>query len=190
MEPIFTLPYSEYIVADKLKRKLKQVSIFIPSSRQEKGVDIAAVYYGEKKNKITTFQVKYSRPYETAKKVSIKGKEVEMKYRFWFSKFKVPENADWIIIVGVIPKFKRNYRVKNQLWGTIILAFTKDEIKDLLDSIHQKKNKKKKEKFFDFQTDESLKNVFLFRGASKNNPKCLKKYLLLNRIEEIQSDVL
>ncbi len=42
MQPIFTMQYGEYAVADYLKRQklLKGCSVFIPSSAQEKGIDL------------------------------------------------------------------------------------------------------------------------------------------------------
>jgi len=43
MEPILTLPYSEWLVAEKLMRLLppkEGYSVYAPLSRQEKGVDL------------------------------------------------------------------------------------------------------------------------------------------------------
>lgn len=38
MHPIFTLQYGEFIVANTLSNKLKNVSVFVPTSAQEKGI--------------------------------------------------------------------------------------------------------------------------------------------------------
>lgn len=43
MLPIFTMQYGEFMVADYLSQKLKQISVFIPASAQEKGIDILIV---------------------------------------------------------------------------------------------------------------------------------------------------
>ena len=40
MEPIFTLQYGEFAVADYLSKNIKDVSVFIPASAQEKGIDL------------------------------------------------------------------------------------------------------------------------------------------------------
>jgi len=37
MDAIFTIPYGEYSVADELSKE--KLSVFIPSSRQEKGIE-------------------------------------------------------------------------------------------------------------------------------------------------------
>lgn len=36
MEPIFTMQYGEFAVADFLAKKVKSASVFIPASSQEK----------------------------------------------------------------------------------------------------------------------------------------------------------
>ena len=38
MQPIFTMQYGEFAVADYLSKKIKNVSVFIPASAQEKGI--------------------------------------------------------------------------------------------------------------------------------------------------------
>lgn len=117
---------------------------------------MAAIYYGKTKNKITTFQVKYSRPYESKKKVKKNGDEILMLYRFWYNRFKVPNNADWILIVGVYPKGTYGLKkLKKAKWDIKILAFTKSEMSNILQKIHHKKNKKSKEKFFDIHIDDN-----------------------------------
>lgn len=40
MEPVFTLQYGEFAVADYLQKNIKDVSVFIPASAQEKGIDL------------------------------------------------------------------------------------------------------------------------------------------------------
>jgi hypothetical protein len=65
MEPVFALPYSEYLAANLLSHHFKAkagYSIFVPASRQEKGVDILLA----KRDgllKCAAFQVKSSRTY-------------------------------------------------------------------------------------------------------------------------------
>ena len=40
MNPIFTLQFNEWAVAEELKEKFTDCSVFIPLSRQEKGIDL------------------------------------------------------------------------------------------------------------------------------------------------------
>ncbi len=40
MQPVFTLQYGEFAVADYLSKNIKEASVFIPSSAQEKGIDL------------------------------------------------------------------------------------------------------------------------------------------------------
>lgn len=40
MQPVFTLQYGEFAVADYLSKSIKEASVFIPSSAQEKGIDL------------------------------------------------------------------------------------------------------------------------------------------------------
>lgn len=62
MDAIFTLPYSEYEVIDVLRKKLKNgASFYIPTSRQQKGIDF--IIHNNKSNKYLRVQVKSSRAY-------------------------------------------------------------------------------------------------------------------------------
>ena len=69
MEPIFTLQYGEYAVADYLKKHLKNVSVFVPTSAQEKGIDLLLYKFKKNKHKVLTVQVKMSRTYLSEKKI-------------------------------------------------------------------------------------------------------------------------
>ena len=64
MDPVFTLPFSEYAVLDKITRHLDKkdgFSIYVPVSRQEKGVDF--LVHNSNNNRSLRFQVKSSRSY-------------------------------------------------------------------------------------------------------------------------------
>ena len=70
MEPLFSIEYSEYCVADTLSKLLytpKQfnVSVFVPTSRQEKGIDLMLYRHEDATchNFTATIQVKSSRVY-------------------------------------------------------------------------------------------------------------------------------
>jgi hypothetical protein len=65
MDPIFTLQWPEFVVAEKLQKLLPRkdgYSILISLSRQEKGLDLAVLKKTDSnKSSVTTIQVKASR---------------------------------------------------------------------------------------------------------------------------------
>ena len=100
MEGIFTLPYSEYEVLNQLQKKLKKsegYSFYIPTSRQQKGVDF--IVNNNKSNKFCRFQVKSSRSYIDRPRKLKSGEVKEVKYRFnlWFNNFL---SAEFVIGLG------------------------------------------------------------------------------------------
>lgn len=63
MEPIFTMQYAEFAVADFLSKRIKDASVFIPASAQEKGIDLLLYRFLNGCNTTNTIQVKMSRTY-------------------------------------------------------------------------------------------------------------------------------
>jgi len=191
MEPIFTIPYGEYAVAEYLKKHLKNISVFVPTSRQEKGVDIALIKYLENKNKVLTIQVKQSRSYEDYKVITDKNKEIPTYYGFWFRRYTISKNADWHFLVGVYPKIPKNGKKENIVrkfkWSLVILAFRKSEIVKFMNGIVKKKDKYEQDNFFDFHIDQSGNYVYQVRGTEK--PVNLNIYKIENRIKEVEKDI-
>ena len=97
MQPVFTLQYGEFAVADYLSKNIKEASVFIPSSAQEKGIDLLLYKFSNGVNLINTIQVKMSRAYYN----------VSSKYQstLWYNRFEPQDNADWFILVGIYAKF-------------------------------------------------------------------------------------
>lgn len=179
MEPIFTMQYGEFAVVDYLSKIIKNISVFIPASAQEKGIDLLLYRYLNGHNCTITIQVKMSRTYYDNKKI------IKYPYHLWFNRFLVQENADWYILVGIYPKRPRsaNARVKSTRWDTIMLAFTRDEMKKFMDAVKQKKDPTKDDKMFGFGFDDS-KKIFQTRGCAIPNE--MTDFLIENRIEEIE----
>lgn len=176
MQPIFTMQYAEYKAAEIIKEKIKDCSIYIPISAQEKGIDFVAVKYDKKHggNKTCGFQVKMSRSYSSK----------NFEHSLWFNKVKIYDNADWFLLVGIYPK---NLSLKNQpqkiQWNQVVLAFTNAEMKEINDKIRQKRNPDKPDSKFGFGFDDE-KEIYLTRGYPQLEN--FSKYLLHNRIAEIQ----
>ena len=90
MEGIFTLPYSEYEVIVQLQKKFSKkegFAFYIPTSRQQKGIDF--IIHNDKKNIMKRIQVKSSRSYVDTPKTLKSGKikSVKYKYNLWFNNF-------------------------------------------------------------------------------------------------------
>ena len=82
MEGVFTLPYSEYRVANSLNTffcKKEGYGLFIPMSRQLKGIDL--LLFNQKSGKKLTIQIKASRAYIHD------PKKTDTKYGIWFNNF-------------------------------------------------------------------------------------------------------
>ena len=175
MTPKFTLQFGEYSVADELNKKLKDVSVFIPTSRQEKGIDLMLYSFSDGNKKTLTVQVKQSRTY-----LRPNGR-----YDLFFNKFKVSDRADWFFLIGFYPEGDKN--VHNFVWKNVFLALKNSEMKKFMDDLKQRRNPEQEDNFFGFQFDIPIKgkvtNIDHTRGAVEDTP--FSKYLLENRIDEI-----
>lgn len=185
MDSMFTIPFGEYIVADYIKKTLKNISIFIPSSRQEKGIDLIMYCRDNNKNKCSTIQVKQSKSYYNTKTIEVDGQKTQIIGGLWFNTFKVPENADWIMLTGIRAVHKNeNDQVKTTdfYYEPIILAFKNDEMVNFISNIRQRKNPGKPDKMFGFSFDNN-ERIFLTRGNAKNID--YSDYLLKKRIKDL-----
>jgi len=190
MEGIFTLPYSEYEVINKMQKKLTKAngnSFYIPTSRQQKGIDF--ILHNLKNNQFLRFQVKSSRSYvdEPKKLKSGKIKEPKYKYNFWFNNFieKYEEdNADYYILFGIYPIYQQNKNIKSKsvFWKSLILCFSENEIIDLLKKVKTKKEEKI-DNFFGFSFND-IDDIFGTRGFKEETN--LSNFLLDKKLLELK----
>lgn len=176
MEPIFTLQYAEFAVADYLSKRIKKASVFIPISAQEKGIDLLLYKFMDGENRTVTVQVKMSRTYYNLGKYQ---------YRLWFNRFEPQENADWFILVGIHAKYPEeaaNAKPNDIKWDTVMLAFSKNEMKQFMDELRQKKDPSKLDHSVYFEFDNPSE-IYQTRGCETERE--MSKYLIENRIEEI-----
>jgi hypothetical protein len=172
MEPIFTLPYPEHATIEAISKaypKTKDCSIFIPASRQQKGVDFIIL----NKKKAIRFQVKSSKAY-------LENKKSKFTYHLWLNNFIKKydqDNADWYVFYGLYSTInpKSTKKLKNpKAWNSIILCFKEKELLKLLDSATP---------FIDifFNLDEKgkVKDIIGTRGFKKHLK--LEKFLLHKR---------
>ena len=181
MQPIFTMQYGEFAVADYLSKKIKGTSVFIPASAQEKGIDLLLYRYDNGCNKANTIQVKMSRTYYNDKEDS------GYPFYLWFNRFPVQQNANWYILVGIYAKHSddvKNAGAKSTKWDTIMLAFTNKEMLQFMSEVKQRRDPTKDDKMFGFGFDSS-KAIFQTRGCPENRD--MSRYLIEKRIDEIET---
>lgn len=179
MEPIFTMQYAEFAVADYLSKRISNSSVFIPASAQEKGIDLLLYRHQDEKNITNTIQVKMSRTYYNEKPGT------SYPYYLWFNRFAVQKNADWFILVGIYakrPDDVQNSKANSTSWDTIMLAFTNQEMATFMAEVKQKRDPNKDDKMFGFGFDDE-KHIFQTRGFAEHRD--MAPFLIENRIEEI-----
>ena len=174
MIPQFTMQYGEFAVADFLTKNIKNSSVFIPSSPQQKGIDLLLYRYQNKRNMTNTIQVKMSRSYKNKKWSNI----------LWFNRFEVPENADWIILVGIYAEKTQDPKKLNIKWNEIMLAFTNEEMKKFMSEVKKKNDPEKDDGMFAFGFNEP-NEILQTRGYHEE--RCMSKYLIQNRLQEIEN---
>lgn len=137
MDPVFTLQWTEFLLAEQLQRlfpKSENFSVLIPTSRQEKGIDLGLVHkQSGGKSRIALLQVKASRTY-TPKPPK---KSTTRHYRFhtWFKSFVPSEHADFFLLIGMYaPDSARTLPVSKDWYQDITLVFTYAEMKEFLDN--------------------------------------------------------
>lgn len=184
MQPIFTMQYGEFAVADFLSKRIKDVSVFIPASAQEKGIDLLLYRHDHGCNKLNTVQVKMSRTYYNDKPDS------GYPYYLWFNRFNVQQNANWYILVGIYARHsddELNAKANSTSWDTIMLALTNKEMSLFMSEVKQKKDPSKDDKMFGFGFN-AKKEIFQTRGFSEERD--MSHYLIENRIDEIRHSFL
>lgn len=181
MEPIFTMQYGEFAVADFLAKKVKNASVFIPASSQEKGIDLLLYRHENGCNTTNTIQVKMSRTYYDDKA------NATFPYHLWFNRFRVQKNANWYILVGIYakrPDDAANAKAKSTSWDTIMLAFTNKEMQTFMAEVKQKKDPTKDDLMFGFGFDDA-KQIYQTRGCPV--ARDMTQYLIEKRLDQISN---
>ena len=182
MQPIFTMQYGEFKVSDFLAKNIRNSSVFIPASAQEKGIDLLLYRNSNGKNKVVTIQVKMSRTYY--------DHNSGFDNHLWFNRFVVQPNADWYILMGIYARHPKkdqaaNSKVSDTGWDYIMLAFTNTEMKYFMDSVRQKKNPDKPDSMFGFSFNEEQSEIRQTRGY--HSQREMSEYLIRHRIKDIEA---
>ena len=186
MDPIFTLQWPEFVLAERLQNALKKsqgYSVWIPLSRQEKGVDLAVLKRRDAgEAKTITLQVKASRTYMTAEP----KRETTQRHSFhtWFNRFEVPAEADFFLLFGLYPPDVAMTRRVDPLWyKDMTLLFTNKEMKEFMMSCRTVGGEV--DKMFGFGFDDGSQIVQV-RGDAKRAQKDFTSFLLSNRLDVLR----
>ncbi len=180
MDPIFTIPYSEFCVAQKLSETFKKkdgYSVYVPLSRQEKGVDLILARRDKNENKLISIQVKASRFYPGTH---------GPKFDICFNTFKVPGNAEFIFLVAVYPDIEKS-RKTSSAWLPLILVFSNKDMTKFIENVKTKKAGKP-DSWFYFSFDDVAK-IKRTRGNGAEDSNNYSDHLLSNKIEEIRKSL-
>jgi hypothetical protein len=184
MDPIFTVPYPEYAVAEHLRKALPAksgYSIHVPMSRQEKGIDLVLTRRVDGVTRAAGLQVKGSRTYSPS---SPRMRERHMLFNTWFNTFRVPDEADFFLFIGIYPPTTaRTSRKLETTWATMVLMFSNSELTEFFKTV--KTVGGKPDSKFSFGFDEA-DAVCLTRGDPLRSKKDYSEHLLQNRIDDLK----
>lgn len=185
MDPVFTLQWPEFILANRLQKLLPKAqgfSVLVPVSRQEKGFDLAITRRAAGgKSATTTIQIKASRTYlaEPPKRESTKRYQFET----WFNRFEVPKEADFFLLFGTYaPDPSRTAPVNQDWYQDCTLLFTQAEMKKFMASCLTVGGQPDRMFGFGFNSD---RRIFQTRGDQKRRGREFTQFLLEERIATI-----
>ena len=185
MDPVFTVPYSEYRIANIFSEHFKGkdgYSLYVPLSRQEKGVDLLLGYRVKGMTKTLSWQVKSSRtyPHPPPKRKTTQ----RFKYYTWFNRFEVPSESDYCLLFGLYPPEERiTQKSSASWWSAMVLLFSNREMRQFINGVRTKTGKP--DMMFGFGFD-SISKIILTRGDQHRNNPDYTDYLLEKRIDELK----
>jgi hypothetical protein len=150
VDPVYTLPYSEFCVAQQLSRFLppsRGYSLYAPISRQEPGVDLVVVRRTRTGARAATIQVKSSRTYSKPAPIRRLTRPFEnpvwLQYHTWYKWFECPPQADFFCLVALYPAVDAQQRRElGTWWAPQILLFSQREMRRFLASLKTKTGKR------------------------------------------------
>lgn len=176
MEPVFTLPFSEYAVAQQLHRLFPPssgYSLFAPLSRQEKGVDLVITRRRRRTTRAASIQVKASRTYSRRVVTERSGR---FRYDTWFNNFELPGEADFVALVALYPPDEtRNSRRRGSWWAPVVLLFTHAEMRRFLRRVRTVTGTR--DRMFGFGFTEA-NEIFQTRGDQHRRRRDFSQHLL------------
>lgn len=181
MEPVFTLQWPEFLLASRLQKlfpKTEGYAVLVPASRQEKGIDLALLKKSAtRSSRVVALQVKASRTYGGDEPK--RSTTVRFKYRTWFNRFDVPDEADFILLFGLYaPDRERTKRINASWYRDCTLLFSNAEMRTFMANCFTVSGKP--DGMFGFGFDEP-DAVFQTRGDATRRLTDFSNYLLERR---------
>jgi len=188
MEPVFTLQWPEFVIAERLQSLLRRkdgYSVLVPLSRQEERIDLAVLHRGSTGTSTTmTIQVKASRRY--LHQPPKRKDTIRFQFNTWFNRFDVPERADYVILFGMYaPDLGKTTKVSATWYKDCSLIFTRQEMRQLMADC--KTVGGKPDRMFGFGFND-LSKIILTRGDMNRSGKDFSMYLLEHRITELMKN--
>jgi hypothetical protein len=188
MEPIFSLPYSEFCVAQQLAKWLpakEGYSIYAPISRQQPGVDLLLGRRRASRTSVASIQVKSSRTYSRLKTTD--RTKHQFRYDTFFNNFDCPQEADFFCLVALYPAVDAaQKRELGTWWAPLVLLFTQSEMRRFLLSIRTVSGGRDKMFGFGFNDPERVSQT---RGDAQRRFLDFSNHLLPSRVAELKKFV-
>ncbi len=185
MEPVFSLPYAEFCVAQRLQKVLPQAdgySVYVPLSRQQQGVDLAVVRRRRDRTATATIQVKSSRTY--SRPGDARRRATRYRYETWFNNFTCPEQADFFCLVALYPAIDAQERRElGTWWAPQILLFSQEEMRKFLEEV--KTVGGKRDPMFGFGFDDPHE-VHQTRGDRLRRSLDFSEHVLERRADQLR----
>jgi hypothetical protein len=181
LEPVYTIPYGEFCVAQQLAKLLPRhrgFSIFAPVSRQEPGVDLLVTRRSRGRTKVAAIQVKTSRTYSRPS-VTTRTKR-PFRYHTWYNTFECPREADFFCLVALYPAVDiAQKRELGSWWSPQILVFSQREMRRFLKSVRTILGHPDRMFGFAFNT---AGEAFQVRGDPRRRYRDYSSYVLSERV--------
>jgi hypothetical protein len=185
MDPVFTIPYPEYAVASQLSHHLPNsqgYTIFVPASRQQKGVDLLVTYRSNRVIRAMSIQIKSSRTY-SQKTPGVRTRK-PFRYQTWYNNFEAPPEADFIFLIALYPNDERDRsRALETWWSQVVLVFTHEEMVGFLASVKTLTGTRDKMFGFGFDTPKCIRQT---RGDQHQRYEDFTDHLLSRRVHELK----
>jgi len=187
MDPVFTLQWPECLLAEQLQRlfpKLKNFSVLVPASRQEKEIDLAVVHKRpDGESRVALLQVKASRTYTP----SPPKRATTQRYRFftWFNAFEPSDHADFFLLIGMYaPNSAQTKPVAKDWYRDITLLFTYKEMKVFMENCRTVGGKADGKFGFGFDDEACIVQT---RGDQMRGNADFTHHLLVNRLDDLRT---
>lgn len=187
MDPVFTLQWPEFLLANRLQRLLPKsqgYSVLIPASRQEKGFDVAIIRkLPNRISRVATIQIKASRVY--LQRQPNRASTTRFCFHTWFNRFDVPKEADFFLLFGLYaPDAGRTKTIGTQWYRDCTLMFSRKEMKKFMAECLTRGGKQ--DRMFGFGFDDERK-VVQTRGDKDRQFKDFTQFLLSKRVALIKA---